>query len=711
MISVRTTRRQALGLVVLLAAVGAMGWLGHRFVAQTTQRRVGDELTGTLAIAVGELQAWLDETLRIAEAAASDPAVVETASHLPAGGDPPTPGAQDSSLPAPWVASSRALFPYLHAGGFDGVAVIDADGGALDHSRGRLARDQLTRPGSPLRLRLEREMAAWAKAPAGADRRPVFVPPLHLPGRRAATFVVAPMPGTRGAATRALVFEVPNARFTRVLHGARIGDSGETYAFDEQGRMLSNSRFPDQLRRAGLLSRTDDSAALVLALRDPGGDLTRGSGSLLPPRDRPLTVAVRHAVGSRAPGSDARGYRDYRGVQVVGAWTWLPRFGFGVVTEADVAEAYGSLSRLREFVMALMLAIGGAGLALILSAMMMGRTRERLRQAQQVVLACGQYRIQRLVGQGGMGAVYLATHATLRRPTAIKLLRPDRLDPELVARFAQEARATSELCHPNTVAVYDYGKTEEGVLFYAMEYLEGLNLERLVQRHGPLPEARIIHILRQACGALAEAHSRGLVHRDLKPSNLLLCHRGGVPDLVKVLDFGLARWFRRDSLMTHSPGPLGTPGFMAPELFDGGDQAGPRTDIYALGAVGYVLLTGAAVFEADSLAALCAAHVARRPVPPSQRLGRAVDPVLERVILSCLAKSPEGRPGGATALRWLLDSSAEAGQWTEARALEWWTSHGAEESASAAKPAAPDADGQAPVRAPGGVIRPSSLVG
>lgn len=283
--------------------------------------------------------------------------------------------------------------------------------------------------------------------------------------------------------------------------------------------------------------------------------------------------------------------------------------------------------------------------------------RESVAMAQQL----GQYVIERKLGEGGMGEVYLARHTLLRRHTALKLLPPERAGAKTVARFEREVRATSRLSHPNTVAIYDYGRTREGIFYYAMEYLDGLDLQRLVQQQGPLEPARVIHILAQIAGALDEAHHSGLVHRDLKPANVYLCERGGLHDTVKVLDFGLVKETGGPSSLS---GPviaqtdvnalIGTPAYLSPESIHSPASVDARSDLYAVGAIGYFLLTGAEVFQGTSLVALCIAHLHEQPQRPSERAQRPLPADLERLILSCLEKDPARRPSSAGALRQAL---------------------------------------------------------
>ena len=287
----------------------------------------------------------------------------------------------------------------------------------------------------------------------------------------------------------------------------------------------------------------------------------------------------------------------------------------------------------------------------------------------------GQYTLDREIGKGGMGVVYLAHHALLRRATAVKLLSPERVGgADNLDRFEREVHCMSQLTHPNTVIVFDYGRNPDGVFYYAMEYLgDGTNLELLVRKHGALPAGRVAQILGQVCGALQEAHEAGLIHRDIKPANIILCERGGVPDVAKVVDFGLVHEVARSrgGLQNTAQVILGTPHYIAPERITDSHPIGPTVDLYALGAVGYFLLTGRNVFEGKTDHHVCAKHVAEAPTPLSHVMKKPVPPELEAIIMKCLAKSPEQRFASAAALGEALDSVPRT-DWTRAEAQAWW---------------------------------------
>ena len=284
----------------------------------------------------------------------------------------------------------------------------------------------------------------------------------------------------------------------------------------------------------------------------------------------------------------------------------------------------------------------------------------------------GQYTLIEKIGEGGMGVVYKANHALLRRPAAIKLLPSERADERDLRRFEREVQLTSMLTHPNTIAIYDFGRTAQGTFYYAMEYLDGFDLQTLVERDGPQEPARVAHLLAQLAGALQEAHAAGLIHRDVKPANVMCCQRGGTPDVVKVLDFGLIKQVGADAEGAQSDVHqiVGTPLYLSPEALIAPERVDAKSDLYALGAVGYFLLTGQPPFSGNSLLEVCGQHLHSEPVPPSERLGAPIPRELELLILSCLAKSPDERPVNAAALRAALLGFAT--DWTQERAAQWW---------------------------------------
>jgi serine/threonine-protein kinase len=302
-----------------------------------------------------------------------------------------------------------------------------------------------------------------------------------------------------------------------------------------------------------------------------------------------------------------------------------------------------------------------------------------------IARALGSYQLEEKLGEGGMGEVWRATHRLLARPAAIKLIRPALaghagagVTEEARARFAREANVIAGLRSPHTVDLFDFGVSNDGAFYYAMELLEGVDVERLVRRFGPVPTERAVHLLRQVCHSLAEAESKGLVHRDIKPSNIFVCRYGEDYDFVKVLDFGIVKT-RGDArhgepALTRETAIHGTPAFMAPEQALGGEVDG-RADLYALGCVAYWLLTGKHVFTADTPSALVLQHIQATPDAPSSRTEVAVPEAMDHIILSCLAKDPAHRPPSARELLRRLDEVDGAHAWSEERRREWWDRH------------------------------------
>jgi serine/threonine protein kinase len=243
------------------------------------------------------------------------------------------------------------------------------------------------------------------------------------------------------------------------------------------------------------------------------------------------------------------------------------------------------------------------------------------------------------------------------------------------ARFEREVQLTSTLNHPNTIAIFDYGRTADGVFYYVMEYLDGWDLDRLVKEYGPLQPARVIHILVQVCGALVEAHALQLIHRDIKPANIVLTGRVDEPDVVKVVDFGLVKTLATNGAESRSDAITGTPMYLSPEAIRAPDAVDARTDIYALGAVAYFLLSGREVFSGETVVEVLSRHMLEEPLPPSTHLPKPLPTDLEQLVLQCLAKDPGGRPQSASSLRASLLACQDASRYDRSEAFAWWLAH------------------------------------
>ncbi len=466
-----------------------------------------------------------------------------------------------------------------------------------------------------------------------------------------------------------------------ILEVARLGDTGETYAFDRDGFMLSESRFIDELRELGLSPSLDETkpawdrgAQLNVQVRDPGGDLRKGHHPELELAARPLTRLAALAVAARGKNDPAElesvvltPYRNYRGVEVIGAWKWLADLDFAVATEMEASETMAPL-RYLEISFGVLFAILSIFVAAV-SSFSVARLRRPVRKLKQL----GPYRLIKSIGEGGMGIVYLAEHALLKRDTAVKILsRP--YSKENAARFEREVRLASQLTHPNTIEIYDYGRSPEGVFYYAMEYVNGLTLSELVTRYGALPPGRTVHILKQVCASLGEAHRKGLVHRDIKPQNIMLCERGGEHDVVKVLDFGLVKNVLNagGASITSEMRIGGTPLYMPPERLTAPSLVDERSDIYSLGAVASYLLTGRPLFEASAELELLYNVVNAEPQRPSEISPQLIPPDLEVLVMDCLSKRPEERPQSVFAVAERLQNLHGIVSWNEDDSTRWW---------------------------------------
>lgn len=699
--------------LILALLVGGVGWWADRELSRSVQRELRDDLESTLTANVTALEIWMENQKRLAAALADEPGLKAAALRLlesPANNLTNRPPFGEFSRE---LLAGERLQERVRALGY-GLAQLVSTNLTVVSDVGR----RRSRQGNQVPEDLQAKYAELF-----TNGEPIVITPFKLkppefprrPGRRPGNEpppsperfgpspatssarprgeprpprdftimqVAAPIKDHEGQTRGALALIInPDAEFTRILSVASSGASGETLAFDGEGVLISKSRFEEELKRLKLLpDEPNAGSALTLSLRDPGGDLTQG---YLADTNvtHPLMQMVAQAVEGGA-GVELAPFRDYRGVPVVGAWRWLPRYGFGVGTKIDAREAFQPLHAVRRVFLLLFLLLVLASLIVLLFSIVQATWRRRLTEAELKARQLGQYKLSEQIGAGGMGVVYKAHHALLRRETAIKLLLPDKADPAAVERFEQEVRLTCRLTHPNTIQVFDYGHTPDGIFYYAMEYLDGLNLHDLIHRYGPQPEERVSYILRQICDSLTEAHSIGLIHRDIKPANVFLCDRGGIPDSVKVLDFGLVKDMG-DQLATpatpeETPGGqgiVGTPNFIAPEAIQDSNQADVRSDLYSLGALGYFLLTAREVFEGESVAELCQKHLHATPVPPGERIGKNFNPQLEALLMRCLQKNPADRPQSAREVAQALTESRVAETWTPERRAAWWSDY------------------------------------
>jgi serine/threonine-protein kinase len=431
-------------------------------------------------------------------------------------------------------------------------------------------------------------------------------------------WIAAPIEGAAGTVIAVLALAQPtDGAFGSIL-------SAGSFAFDEGGRVLSMEGFGQEAKS---LKESKD-------------------GVLLDP------------------------YRNHHGQRVIGAWRWLPDLQMGVAREIAADEAYAPLRYLNiafgvvfgALVIAVFVALG--------SMLWMARLRRQMGGGRRL----GAYRLEKVIGEGGMATIYLARHDLLKRPTAVKLLKLQRATDEIIARFEREVQLASSLAHPNTVEIFDYGRTRDGRLYYAMEYLDGLTVADLIERGGPVPVARTLYILRQVCAGLAEAHGKGLVHRDIKPENIMVCRYGGEYDFVKILDFGLVKQLDTEHSrdLTRNLRILGTPLYMAPERLRNPGDVDARADIYAVGAVGFLMLSGRKVFESEDDLGLTTSVLNDEPPRVSSVAAQPVPFELDLAIAACLEKRREERPQRVGDLVEAFGALAIEHRWTQREAEAWW---------------------------------------
>jgi eukaryotic-like serine/threonine-protein kinase len=503
--------------------------------------------------------------------------------------------------------------------------------------------------------------------------------PLPSPFSVSSLAICCPIKNSAGKPVAVLVIQCESfdESLRTLIAGMNAGPSSkETYLVSHAGELLSELRFPQRLQRLNevlaessrIASRGVDDRSVAsrrILVRDPGVSLLENKLPRQHSANWPLTRAADAVVGHQ-DGTDVIGYRNYFGEAVVGSWRWLPNQRLGVVLEQSTSEAFvfsRNLSRMLCAIFALSL-IGG------LIGLVVGRPRRRSRQIRSV----GPYQIQQLIGEGGMGKVYLAEHSLLCRPTAVKILSREKTELSVLMRFEREVQLASQLTHPNTIAIYDFGRNEEGVFYYAMEYIDGGHIGQLVEFNGPLPEGRCIYLIRQLCFALREAHLAGVVHRDIKPQNVMVCDRGGEPDFIKLVDYGLVKAFVAgiSESTTQTNIIIGTPRFMAPERLQSPWLADPRVDIYSIGGLLYFMVTG----ELPPLVAPTGSQDSVQLGVETLELQAKAVPFGE-LLSMCMSYEPASRPSSVASLLHELDLLAERFPWSRDDSEAWWKLRGA----------------------------------
>lgn len=625
--------RVRLVLLLLLLALLGIGMWAYRGVGESLREIRATGMRTLLNTQVGTLEQWIAERRHEAEQLAADPELGAGIVRLAAG---------DSVHRARVVADilSRAA-----AIGVTAALVIDP--------RGRvLAASESQRIGSMVTPDFSAHLAPALKGQS------VFVRPYRNAGgdtgarELGRAWVAAALRAADGRIVAVLALGSPVEKgFAGLFEAARPGNSGEALAFDAEGWLLAPSRHAEEMRRRGLAPR----------LAQPALETDT------------LTLLAAHAIARRGEGGEGillQPYPNYLGREVIGAWRWLRDHDVGVAVEIEASEAYAPLTYLQVGFSVVLLLIFAVWLSAFLSPSALAALLRRDAGLRQL----GPYRLLRQIGEGAISNVYLAQHRMLKRPTAVKVLKRHTASEEWTARFQREVQLTSRLQHPNTITIYDYGTGPDGEFYYAMEYLEGLSLADLVERYGPLPPARTAYILRQVCASLWEAHSCDLVHRDIKPQNIMLCEIRGERDVAKVLDFGLVKQLsgERTRDLTGAMRILGTPLYMSPERIRNPSDADARADIYALGAVGFYLLTGKRLFETETEHDLTYHVLHTVPALASQGSPYAVPAELDALIGRCLEKDPAMRPQSIAEVAGALDGLLVHLPWTRDQIDAWW---------------------------------------
>lgn len=617
-------------------------------------------LLDTQATALG---VWIEDRKRNAERWAADPGLVADAGQLAR-----LAARLPASKPTLCAAHSQALAglrrqPLALTEERVMFNLLDAQGRILASSHS----EQCARTVSA-RIFLDSLAKAWS----GESR---FVPPLEESVRVAELvppsitapllWMLAPVRDDAGGVIAVLAFgKLASAQFSTILRVSRPGQTGESYVFDVGARMLSDSRH-------GVPSVAGKAYGFGHLLAPPPNP------DFETPAEMTMTRLAQDALASRLVANRARQsgillepYESYRGTSVIGAWQWMPEYEMGLALEVEAQEAYEPLTYLTSAYLLLFFTIlVMAALALATSWWLVVL---RLKEAKRV----GRYQLIRQIGEGGISKVYLARHENMRRPTAVKVLKAYQASDEMLARFEREVQLCSQLSHPNTIEIYDYGRTRAGLMYYAMEYVNGITLADLIQRDGPQPASRVIHILLQVCGALKEAHDHGLVHRDIKPQNIMLSMRGGAFDVVKVLDFGLVKQIDRETTrdLTQYSKVLGTPLYMAPERLRNPSDADARADIYALAATAFHLLTGKNIFEGNTDHELTY-EVLNVPPLRASAVSPSVPVELDDLLYRCLAKDRADRPSSIDVVNECLEHLARNERWSPRQARQWWETH------------------------------------
>lgn len=655
--------------VAALVVLGAAGIFVYQLVQRTMMRQVENYLVSSLNSSAVALDLQIDKWMDGAKHLAGDPRLVLDVETLlqKAGKDIPP---YDRRLDAWREPILERIEEVRKIEGFGYFILVDRFGHSIAYEGQGLMGSKPSRFGYGL---LGDVVAGNSRFIAASTRRLIDGHPLEgeLMNRH---YVATPVKNDEGYVVAVLVLGFPaRESLATILQAGWTGKSGEIYLINAEALILSGARFPVEHEGMNEAARQAEKGTVLPKLwaRDPGGDLMQGYRPKGNPRTWTRTPTAAEAISRRYTQNDATEgvvmtpYRDYRGVPTVGAWRWLTQHDIGMICEMDAGEALAPLRIMQASAGSLLLLGAVFAGAWVWSLYSLSRVQGRLEGIRTV----GQYTLESQIASGGMGEVFLANHALLKRPTAIKIVRQDLVTPALTEKFVREVTLASQLRSPYTVQIYDFGVAQGRLPYCAMEFVPGMNLDEVVKAGGALPAARVIHILRQVFESLAEAHGAKLIHRDIKPHNVMLAELGGRSDVVKVLDFGLAKAVESEYGVDSAPSLVaGTPAYLAPERIHSGGLMDARSDLYACGMLGYFLLSGEEAFAAGPKLF----HDILHKEPPLSEGMAAAPEDLRRLVLECLAKDLEARPRSAMDLVERCERLAREYPWPQSAAREWW---------------------------------------
>lgn len=648
--------RSLIALATLILVI--TGFFTYQKLESEMQKMVTKELESSLRANTEAITQWLETQEKQINALVIDPNLKELFTEVEK--TYRTQGAQELSKNESFETLRKRLRNYCKETDFKEFFIINYDYQCLVADETKYVGYQLTEK-NPSLSTLKNLDKTKIKLPCK--------PPEEFKDSGISMFVATPIMNEKNEAIAILALTLePESTFSRVLAASRLGESGESYAINTNGWMISGSRFTEQLKKEGFLAPEEESSVLNIRVAEPEGDFTKMAASALS-KEKDVTFPFIK--------SDIEGYPDYRGVDVVGAWTYLDKYKFALTSEIDYSEAMRPVTVVRTVNIIILALAGSFLIMIIIYSYVNGDITARCHLAEAEAKEMGQYRVLGKIGEGGMGVIYKAEHKLMKRETALKVLKKvEDLEAteQFQTRFEKEVMLSSKLTHPNTIGIYDYGTTANGKFYYAMELLDGLDLADLINKTGPISPERTIYFLLQICASLNEAHKKQLIHRDIKPQNIMVCYRGAEYDFIKVLDFGLIKELSAEATQTMTIS--GSPIYMSPEAITSPSKVTELTDVYSLGVTAFYMLTGRYPFDKpENGTNALFMHITETPKKPSEVVKFAIPEDLENLIMQCLEKEAADRPVSMDELAQKLLLCQDAYKWDKHKAMTWWARH------------------------------------